>query len=537
MRVVSPLLLLLAIVALLLPAPPAHASPEDEADRQLQLAEEDLAAGNFERAAASAASALRLDPARHDALVVRGLALQGLGRLEDAGALLRAYRDLRGTLPLDERVEPALADIAQLLAAGHLPVAEPKPEVTQDAPTTLAGPVAVVYGPDDDERAAEHAYAAARPFLGGEPASSILPLDTLLPRGDDLVGLGATTTACADLQLDGVLDEHLATAEAAVTELEPEAADQAAAAAELHLACGDARVAPEQVGRLLAARAAARWVAGEPEAAARLWQELYSLQPDRLVDSTLSPTAQALQLDAKLRATEEPAAAELRLLLAEGWVTQVDGRAYTGGPAAAGRRIVRLTGPDGQQLGAVLDLTRANTATVGAAQALRQAAQDPHPDGAVFRWLAGYLAPLLAQGAEGVLLVNLSTDPPVVRHFDGERFLILTTASRVADRGAAPAATDTAVPRGASAALLGGGLVVTAVGVIVAALAHRDGVALQDEMLTGVGFSDNYAGYQSAWTQERVGAGLAIGGGAVAVAGAVTFVIPQPKIREEVAER
>lgn len=80
---------------------PAVAGMEEEAARQLQLAEDDLASGNFERAAASAASVLRLEPGLHEALVVRALALQGLGRLDDAAALLRAYKDLRGSLQID----------------------------------------------------------------------------------------------------------------------------------------------------------------------------------------------------------------------------------------------------------------------------------------------------------------------------------------------------------------------------------------------------------------------------------------------------
>jgi len=393
----------------------------------------------------------------------------------------------------------------------------------------------VVFGPDGDEHAAERAYAAARPFLGDEPAISILPLDTLLPRGDDLVVLGAPGTPCTGAQLEGALEEHLVAAEAAVTELEPEAAGQAAEAAELLLACGAGTVEPGQVSRLLAVRATARWIAGEPEGASRLWHELFALQPDRIVDSSISPTAQALQLDAKLRAGEEPVLADFQPLLPEGWELQVDGRAHEGGPVPAGRRIVRLTGPNDEQIGAVLGLSREDGAAVGTARALRQAAQEPQPAGAVLRWLAGHLTPLLEQGAEGVLVVNLATDPPLVRHFDGQRFLVLTSTGPVLNRRARGEATESGVPRGASAALLGGGLAVTAVGVIVAALAHRDGMALRDGMGTVPGYSDGYAAFGAAVRQEQAGAGLAVGGGVVAAAGAITFVIPPP--RREVGAR
>lgn len=128
----SAILLLSAL--LLLPAQ-AGAGASEEAARQVELAEQDLAAGIFERAAASAASALRLDPGRTDAFVVRALALKGMGRLEDAAALLRTYRDLRGSLPVDERVEPALAEIERL----PVPPQEPGPAGPGDVLPGVAG--------------------------------------------------------------------------------------------------------------------------------------------------------------------------------------------------------------------------------------------------------------------------------------------------------------------------------------------------------------------------------------------------------------
>ena len=81
-------------------------------------------------------------------------------------------------------------------------------------------------------------------------------------------------------------------------------------------------------------------------------------------------------------------------------------------------------------------------------------------------------------------------------------------------------------PRPGSIALLAGGLVASAAGVIVAAVSHRDGIDLIDEMGTGRGFSAKYAAYEEFRTRERVGAGIAIGGGVLAGLGLVTFVIP-----------
>ena len=89
--------------------PVAHAQGlTEEAARQLKLAEADLDAGNFQRAADSAASAFRLDGSLHSALVVQGLALRHLGRTEEAEALLTTYMTIRGSLPPDKRVRPAL---------------------------------------------------------------------------------------------------------------------------------------------------------------------------------------------------------------------------------------------------------------------------------------------------------------------------------------------------------------------------------------------------------------------------------------------
>ncbi len=119
-------------------------SAEESAAKQLQLAEDELESDQFEQAAASAASALRLDPSLHSAMVVRALALQRLGQLEDAAGLLRAYRDLRGTLSIDDRVEPALAAIEVALAGGQPPAEETPPAETTEP--SASRPLALVVG-------------------------------------------------------------------------------------------------------------------------------------------------------------------------------------------------------------------------------------------------------------------------------------------------------------------------------------------------------------------------------------------------------
>ena len=524
------LALLLSLLLGTIPAV-AIAGLSDEAARQLELAEEDLEAGNFERAAASAASALRLDPALHAALVTRGLALRGLGRTDDAGALLRAYRDLRGSLPLDERVEPALAQIE----AEELRESVPAKAATAatEAPVELpVGPLVVVYGPGTEAAASEAAYAAARPFLGGQPAAAALPLSAAInAEAGALLVLGAPSTGCAAAQLGGTLEEQLDAAEAQLLALEPQAAIAALDASERHLACGGG--APRAaVTRLLAARAHMYWLGGEPERASALWLELFTLDPERPVDSELDPTAQALQLDAKARAAERPATVEVALTLPSGWSAAIDGAPAAAPQLAlpAGRRIVRLTGPAGETLGAVVELARDAVAVIGLGGSVVGELYGAAPPAAVLKFAAEELLQVAErEQAIGVLLVNLGERMPTVRRFDRAGSFILT--GRVSAVGAArgrgtPSARAASPPVG-SVVLLGGGLAATAIGVIVAAVGHKDGEGLVSTMGTVDGYANGYADYEGARAQERVGVGIALGGGVVAAVGAVTFVIPR----------
>ena len=520
--------ILLALALLLAAGLPSTAAAgiEEEATRQLELAEEDLAAGNFERAAASAASALRLNPALQEALVTRGLALKGLGRLEDAAALLRAYADLRGTLPLDERVQPALDDIERARTAVDEPV---EPEDV----TTTSGPLAVLYGPDAPQ-ASEAAYAAARPFLGGVPAASSQPLSTVLSLSQsDLVVLGADAEDCAGVSLEGTLEDRLGAATDSAYGLESADALASVADAERHLACGAGPVDNAVIGKLLGVRAAAHRVAGEPEVASRLWHEMFTVVPAASIDADMPPAAQALQLDAKARAGEAPVLAEVVFALEDGWAGWIDGVAIEDGRAevAAGRRVVRLVGPVGETLGAIVPVPADAEVVAGTSAGVTSAIYTEPPEDVLLGWLASRLRDVAAQeDAVGALVVNLSTDPPTVRRFEGGAHLVLTTSRGRGRRiaGTTGGASGTQPPVG-SIVLLGGGLAATAVGIIVAAVAHSDGVGLQDGMATVSGYDAAYAGYEAARTREQVGIGIAIGGGVVAAVGGVTFAIPQPR--------
>ncbi len=105
-----PLLLILFVSALLLPGI-ATAGSEEEAARQLEFAEAELAGERFDKALQSAESALRLNPTLYRAMAIKGLAYEGLGDLELAESLLRAYCELSGRDPNVGEVGRALARI------------------------------------------------------------------------------------------------------------------------------------------------------------------------------------------------------------------------------------------------------------------------------------------------------------------------------------------------------------------------------------------------------------------------------------------
>jgi tetratricopeptide (TPR) repeat protein len=523
----------------------AFAGSEDEAARQLDLAEQDLENGLFERAAASAASALRLDPGTHGAFVVRGLALKGLGRLDDAAALLRAYRDLRGTLPLDDRVEPALEEIERLLRAPETPRGDPgvaSSGTTGVEPlTAVSGPVILIHGPANDSTDAERAYAVARPWLRDAAPAAVFPLTSLLA-ADGLIVLGADSTGCPGTPTGDhtplgtpalTLDGYLAAADDAALALEPEEVQAAAAAAELVLACGTDPVNRDDLVRLLAARALGHWAAGTPEIAGRRWSEMYSLDRDLAIDTSQGPSVQAMQLAAKANAQAKPDLGELRLALPEGWSAEVDGQPVTGPSTKVpvGRRIVRISGPGDVSFGAIVTVARNRTAVVGTGAGITDAfyaTTSPPPE--VMRWVGRALDPeMTLHGADAALVVDLDARPPRMRRYMQGSWLLLTPSvqgrGHARARGTAPSGAP-AQGRVGSAVLLGGGLVATAVGLIVAAVAVGDGRGLEDQMGTGAGWDTHIMVYRTAQARERIGVGIAIGGGVVAAVGGITIVIP-----------
>ena len=107
-------LLLLVVAAAALAPTLARADALAESERQASFAADELAAGDYHRALKSAESALRLDPARYDAFLLKARAYEGLGNVELAESLVLAYGELMGGL--DDRPE-AQAILDRLRAA------------------------------------------------------------------------------------------------------------------------------------------------------------------------------------------------------------------------------------------------------------------------------------------------------------------------------------------------------------------------------------------------------------------------------------
>ena len=489
----------------------AVAQSDSEASRQLELAEQDLATGNFERAASAAASALRLDPALIEALVVKGLAYKELGQLQDADNLLRTYLDLRGTLPVDERVPPALIDIGRQLD-----------------PSGGADRVLLLYGPGGGAEEAASALDAGRRFLRGATPTSVDPLSGLIGGpGRQMELHGAEWTSCFAPADGRDIDSLLAHAEAAEASVEALSILDTATA---ELTCGGGG-ARDVAARLISTRAGILWRAGRIDEASSAWTELLQLAPAWRADPLLGPGAEAAFSGARAAASEATPAA-VASVLPEGWSLRVDGEEVDGAvEVPAGARSLRIVGPDGAVAGYFAELAAGRPVVVGTTGQLRDAALSAATPQPVLDLLAVRLDEAMARDRIGaVLLIGLG-DRPVVRRYEDGRFLLLTAAPRTPrPTPEAEVATSSPPPvrRTVGAVMLGGGLAAAAAGAIVAAVAHRDGLNRLDAMNTTSSFVEGWSGYEAARSQERVGVGVAVVGGVVTVVGTVTVVIPEP---------
>ncbi len=416
----------------------------------------------------------------------------------------------------------------RLLCGLLLALALPRGSAAAPAPAAADGPVILLFSPASAPRGAEEAYTAARPFLGAQRPVGVQSLDSVI-RVDEyaLVVTGETTLTCAERAPEGTLRDKLVEAMDAAYGLEPDVAAAAARAAPAHLACGGEPPRLADAASLVRARAVGQWFAGDRAAAAALWHELFMLVPDAPTDPDLPPDALAAQLDARARATSAPARAQLAFVLAPGWSATIDGtpadlRTVT---VAAGQRVVRLRGPSGRTVGAIVLVPAAAALAVGTGGGLAAELGRPQPAAPLLAWLgAQFDAAARAAGASATLLVDLAPSSPTVRRFEAGSSLLLTTSGTT--RGGRPPSTAARGGHVGSAVLLGAGVAAVVGGLIAAGLAHRDGLALQDTLGTVAGFDSSYSAYEAARTRERIGAGLAVGGGVVAAFGSITFAIP-----------
>lgn len=114
-----PLFLLIFLLVFGLSSPAVvHAGASAEAERQLEFGRKELAQANFERAIASAESALRLDPAAYEAFIIKGLAYEQLGQLDLARSLLVAYLEITKGATQDPTAAVAMARIEELRKGG-----------------------------------------------------------------------------------------------------------------------------------------------------------------------------------------------------------------------------------------------------------------------------------------------------------------------------------------------------------------------------------------------------------------------------------
>ncbi|MCO4773703.1 MAG: hypothetical protein KDA24_26970, partial [Deltaproteobacteria bacterium] len=119
---------MLLLAALCLAPLTAHADLSEEAKRQMDLAQEDLEAGNYERAVNSASSALRLNPLLYDGLVIKALAYEKLNESMLAYSLLVTYQELTRGMEQHPEVAPALQRLKKLIGAvASSPSPEPEP--------------------------------------------------------------------------------------------------------------------------------------------------------------------------------------------------------------------------------------------------------------------------------------------------------------------------------------------------------------------------------------------------------------------------
>ena len=198
-------LLAILLGAVLLPVGLAQADEASAemtpAQRQLQLAREDFAKGDFTRSIQACDSALRLDSGLKEAFKIKGLALEQLGEREDAKAMLKAYQTLNSGLPDEPEVEDALARL-------EAPSVHPLPILLLGTGSALAVVGFVMHGT---------AFDAGKEFTTTpQPIARFAEYEALYTRNAVGLGIGVTGAAMAGAGV-GLLVVHLVDGPSAFT--------------------------------------------------------------------------------------------------------------------------------------------------------------------------------------------------------------------------------------------------------------------------------------------------------------------------------
>ena len=167
---------LAALLALLLVSVPSAWADKgsDQAARQLEFAQDELNAGDYDRAIKSAESALRLDPTAYTAIVIKALAYEAQGDTDKAEALFVAYLEFTKGIQPDPRVAEGLARLRAGASKRRTPRGGRTDATAPDAAEHAAAMQALITAgrcdealvPSRDAIAADPKSAAAYEVLG-----------------------------------------------------------------------------------------------------------------------------------------------------------------------------------------------------------------------------------------------------------------------------------------------------------------------------------------------------------------------------------
>ena len=369
------------LLAPALPSAAAHAADAGvaQAERQIELAREDLAAGNFERAVAACNSALRLDPTRSEAFKLKGLALEKLGRLDQAAGMFMAYDTLRSGLPKDPEVEEAVARIASAEA-------------------------------EDDAGGANTAGQQELLVVAADPAQAEVAVSSLLPRrakpeivklpagqapvGSWLLGASFETFCPVPSLTTEQVQATLAEVRTRLDQMEVELGEEALQLLRPRLGCLATPAETSALWELYFLEGVATFYSSDAESARPALERALAIRPGEAFDTTYAPGLGEVYKEAQSR------------ILSSGWAQVIavsaepdqpgelwlDGSLVSaaGTPAMPGEHLLQLRGKAGTLHGGVVRLKAGDVVVAGAAPQAAAAIDqlEPAQQRTLARWTA-----------------------------------------------------------------------------------------------------------------------------------------------------